>query len=190
MSHFYLTLPSNSSEKFYPNNTLAQFSTKLQEDVSLDGVWEVGLAEISFPKKWFNINEDQYISIFCYDCRDITPEMATKPKNMTYTRHIKVSPGYYRNMNEIIDKINALVELTYTHPIAEWKDDDTDYFVSSRGRPEFAFDALCNKAILRVPAKTRINKSTTNIQQILGFSNMNTIGIYNTRRRPMDQTGD
>ena len=49
MSRFYLTLPSNSSMDYYPHNTVAQYTTKLNSSIELDGEWEVGLVEISFP---------------------------------------------------------------------------------------------------------------------------------------------
>ncbi len=49
MSRFYLTLPSNSSMNYYPQNTVAQYTTKLNSLIELDGEWEVGLTEISFP---------------------------------------------------------------------------------------------------------------------------------------------
>jgi len=48
MSRFYMTLPSNSSMDYYPQNSVAQYTTKLNGQIELDGEWEVGLTEISF----------------------------------------------------------------------------------------------------------------------------------------------
>ena len=57
MSHqFYITLPSDSSMKYYPDNTVAKFVTKLPEPIKLEGEYEVGLAEIIYPRTWYNIN--------------------------------------------------------------------------------------------------------------------------------------
>ena len=57
-SHFYLTLPSNSSLKYYGKQHPSDYTTKLEHSVSLDpSLWEVGLAEISYPKTWDNIPE-------------------------------------------------------------------------------------------------------------------------------------
>jgi hypothetical protein len=56
MTHFHITLPSDSSLSYYPNNTTAHFTTKLSETISLDGEYEVGLAEIIFPHSWFNLD--------------------------------------------------------------------------------------------------------------------------------------
>ena len=45
-SHFYLTLPSNSSHQFYPNNTMTDFTTKLASTVELTNEWEIGRAHV------------------------------------------------------------------------------------------------------------------------------------------------
>jgi len=51
MEHFYVTLPSDSSGYFFPNNTIAHFRTKLATPIELDpDRWEVGLVDISYPK--------------------------------------------------------------------------------------------------------------------------------------------
>ena len=55
MSRFYVTLPSNSSIEYYPNNTVARYTTKLANKIELEGDWEVGLAEISMPSMVDNV---------------------------------------------------------------------------------------------------------------------------------------
>jgi hypothetical protein len=60
MSHFYITLPSDSSANYYPDNTIAPFTTKLPERIRLEGEYEMGLAEIIYPHTWYNVdNEDK-----------------------------------------------------------------------------------------------------------------------------------
>ena len=54
MNQFYLTLPSDSSSKYFPENTVACFKTKLSERIELDGDYEVGLAQLIYPHTWFN----------------------------------------------------------------------------------------------------------------------------------------
>ena len=62
---FYMTLPSNSSMSLFPQNTLAEYKVKLPYHVDLNGTWEVGMASITFPRTWFNIqNNDRR---FYYD---------------------------------------------------------------------------------------------------------------------------
>ena len=55
MSDFYLTLPSDSSMDYFPDNTMTEFRVKLPHTIHLSGDWEVGLAEISYPVNWSNI---------------------------------------------------------------------------------------------------------------------------------------
>jgi hypothetical protein len=54
---FYLTLPSNSSMDYIPDNTLTNFTTRLPQMMDLDGSWEIGLAEIQYPHSWYNIKQ-------------------------------------------------------------------------------------------------------------------------------------
>lgn len=56
--HFYVTLPSDSSADYFPNNTVARFITKLPERIRLDGAYEMGLAEIIYPHTWYNVNNN------------------------------------------------------------------------------------------------------------------------------------
>ena len=50
---FYLTLPSNSSMEYYPDNTTSHYFTKLPQDIHLTGDYEVGLSEILFSNTLF-----------------------------------------------------------------------------------------------------------------------------------------
>lgn len=53
--NFYVTLPSNSSLKYYPNNTCTNYVTKLKIPIQLEGGYEVALTEISLPFNWSSI---------------------------------------------------------------------------------------------------------------------------------------
>jgi len=45
---------------YSPTNTASQFTTKLNEVVELDGNWEVGLLEASFPGKVENVMSNEF----------------------------------------------------------------------------------------------------------------------------------
>ena len=70
MTHFYLTLPSNSSMKYYPDNTLTHYTTRLQLPMELSGDWEVALTEITFPKSWFTIPKQS--CMFTFELTNVT----------------------------------------------------------------------------------------------------------------------
>ena len=55
----YLTLPSNSSMDYYPENRVARYTTKLANTIELEGDWEVGLLEMSTPSELVNIVEER-----------------------------------------------------------------------------------------------------------------------------------
>ena len=55
-----LTLPSNSSIGFFPENKPGLYHTKLSSSLNLEGDWEAALMEIQYPHNWHNIIEDIY----------------------------------------------------------------------------------------------------------------------------------
>jgi hypothetical protein len=56
MSHFHITLPSDSSANYYPDNTITSFVTKLPERIGLEGEYEVSSAEIIYPHTLYNVD--------------------------------------------------------------------------------------------------------------------------------------
>lgn len=95
MSNFYLTLPSNSSINFYPNNTLTHYVTKLPSRIHLEGEWEVGLTDIHYPHSWYNLQD---------------AEMFVFKENSG--QKIKIEDGYYETTEYIVDTVNQLIETT------------------------------------------------------------------------------
>ncbi len=57
-SHFYVTLPSDSSANYYPDNSVARFVTKLPERIRLEGDYEMALSELIYPHNWFNVSNN------------------------------------------------------------------------------------------------------------------------------------
>ncbi|RWS04209.1 uncharacterized protein B4U79_11400 [Dinothrombium tinctorium] len=88
---FTITLPSNVTS--FQDNTMAAFRTILPKKITLDGDWEVGLAEISYTKSWFNLSENQEISLY------------TKDGIVGQTRGI-ITAGSYDKLETLIEAIN------------------------------------------------------------------------------------
>src|SRR5436190_18832110 len=65
-SQFYVTLPSNSSMKYYPNNTTSNFITHLSSAINVsDGAqWEVALVEAHYPNSFLTVGNDALIYIY------------------------------------------------------------------------------------------------------------------------------
>ena len=56
-TQFYLTLPSNSSKEYSPNNMVANFKVKLAETIELTGDWEIALSVFHYPYSWCTLQE-------------------------------------------------------------------------------------------------------------------------------------
>jgi len=86
MNRFTITLPSNSSMNYHPNN-----KTKLNEVIELDGSWEVGLLEASFPSKVDNVLPYEYYYRMYMD-------------NNYY--NVVLPAGRYANPDEIVNALH------------------------------------------------------------------------------------
>ena len=80
MNDFYLTLPSNNSMGYYPENTLAQFTSRLPNVINLSGDWEVGLGEIQYPPiTGLMYLPQKYIALLRYGFLPPMTQMETLP---------------------------------------------------------------------------------------------------------------
>jgi len=154
MSRFYITLPSNSSMDYYPENTVAQYTTKLNNAMELDGEWEVGLAEISFPFEMENVLEGECY-FFLYSDEDNTRKTITVPG------------GYYK----------TLIELLLSLEVAQEK----DLAVSSEAIPvKFSWVNSERRVRMRISQPYRVDFSRR-LARLLGFSyqtNYSNVGNY------------
>lgn len=96
-SHFFLTLPSDSSMNIYPNNTVSEFTVNLPQPLDLSGEWEVGLKEIQYPHTWNNVrSQDQNNHFYIYDSSGLP------------TVYI-LEPGYYSSVKELLQGIKNTI---------------------------------------------------------------------------------
>ena len=113
MTHFYMTLPSNSSLNFFPENTMADYTTKLMTPVELDGQWELAMTEISYHRSWFTVPKDGvYIKVNCSNC-SIKPsylfatmndeDLSPLPYNIwDFVVIVHVDGGYYESIEALV----------------------------------------------------------------------------------------
>src|SRR5688572_11670091 len=105
MAHFYLTLPSNSSMLYYPNNTLTHYTTRLANAISLTGDWEVGLVEIQYQHSWSNLEKMEGRFTYLQDGK------VTEGKARGFlTKTLRLSPGYYETPTVLVESINDLIK--------------------------------------------------------------------------------
>lgn len=97
---FYVTLPSDSSLRYFSGNKISHFITQLPSPINLIGEWEVGLSEIIYPHSWYNVNETN--NTFFYDIGD----------GKLVKKSLEV--GYYESPYDIITTIHSLIPKTST----------------------------------------------------------------------------
>ena len=79
---------------YFPNNTLASFTTRLPEMLDLDGSWEIGLAEIQYPHSWYNVRIKEVCVLFT---------------DRHHEQHVLVLPeGYYASPKRIVKALEAM----------------------------------------------------------------------------------
>ena len=153
-NEFQLTLPSNASITFSPDNKPANYTTTPPSPISLEGEWEVALIDIQYPHNWMNISKDVYI-IFLFDTtkkeksfRDLLngvlhdyrlkyeKELSEEFKlSVDYSKKIKnnelmmlctrIPKGYYANVGELISKLNQEIQDSFSgYP--EWASHRTE----------------------------------------------------------------
>ena len=104
-SEFYVTLPSNSSMEYFPDNKTSNFVTKLSRTLQSDGEWEVGLAEIDYPHTWYNIHEGKNsVEIYAPDNLHLVFK----------TVEFSIQPRYYEKVQDVINALHkaGLANLT------------------------------------------------------------------------------
>jgi hypothetical protein len=162
MTHFYLTLPSNSSAKYYPGNTVANYSTRLQAPISLTGEWEVALAELIFPRSWYTYKGGPAeIKISCRDCEDVD--------SLYYSVDIPLSAGYYGNIADLIKVINASINRTFSPPPCTELYPHLPKHHENHTTPKLTYDDVKNTMSIFVPPHMDVEFCNT-LCSMLGIS--------------------
>ena len=115
MADFNLTLPSNSSTTYFPENKVNNFVT-LPKHIQLEGRWQVALVEIQFPFKFYTLNAgDEIIIVRLYENADEKIEIA-------------INKGYYTKPSILTTKINKRIDR-----------------IIGENRIKFEYDSLINR---------------------------------------------
>lgn len=117
---FYLTLLSNSSMEYYPDNTTTRFSTKLPKSIKLEGEWLVGVVEFQYPCTMFTVQDHENI---IYITKFMLMPHEEKPSLVYYKTHIPATN--YDNINHILSALNNVKEKI------RFRYDDISKFVSA-----------------------------------------------------------
>ena len=94
--HFTITLSSNASSDVYPSNTLASFRTCLPTTIELERRWQVGLTEITYPRKIYNIRESTF---------DFYYHVGGKK----WIKNCKFGKGVYTDLEQVVEEIHRSI---------------------------------------------------------------------------------
>jgi hypothetical protein len=91
MNEFHITLLSNSSMDFFPNNKTANFTVHLPKSILLEGKWQMALTECHYQYNFWNVTKNNNSVHFAID----------------YVHYqCQIPEGYYEKIEQIIEKLN------------------------------------------------------------------------------------
>jgi hypothetical protein len=159
---FYVELSSN--EKNYEDNTVANFKNRIQLLEPLEGLWEVGLVEISFPVNWKILKQNCPLKLVGPGYTAVVMGSAeTKDYSPVDMRLGLVRAGFYSTVEDLFEEINAEMQV---------HSDEGDDIVTL---PKFDLDKITK--LVRILPGIRKNSRrllpvlSKEVQQLLGFDN-------------------
>lgn len=136
-SEIYITLPSNSSKKFFANNSLSKYTTKLDQKLTLqDGQrYKVGLAELIIPADVLPAGiKDCYI--YCSLC-------AMSYVGDTYSRLLRVI-----RVNDKMKKFSYDFNKIHYYALQEREIDTIDIWITDQKGATFSFKTTDHPVIV------------------------------------------
>jgi hypothetical protein len=97
--------------KYYPDNRVTQYTTRLQTTIELTGEWEAALVEMMFTKTWYTIpmNSGKF-TYSCMNCLDKERHLVQDYDPTLYAAHIEIPYGYYATPEDLVNVMNDAVE--------------------------------------------------------------------------------
>jgi len=146
--------------KYYPNNTLTSFVTRLQTTIDLTGDWEVALSELHFPHSWYNVPREGMGFVIDGDA------YTDYDDHQHFFIGVQLPGGYYDTLKDVINALNDSIAKRFgggiifgvTFPESEW--------------PVFKYDEVSKRVGVDIPKQTWI-QPTENLKLLLGMTTTN-----------------
>ena len=148
-----ISLPSNASMDYYPNNTASNFTIKPSKPFEGTG-FECAMSEIIFPNRFLNVRENANGIIIYQKAEDGSYNWAAR---------VHVPPGYYATIPELIEAMGKAGLDIYPTKKAD----------GSRNKNIKLFVITYNKTDGKVTVRTRSPwalKFESDIARLLGFA--------------------
>lgn len=114
---FYITLPSNSSMMYYPQNTVTNYITHLPQPIELDGEWEVAVVELIYPCTFLTISEESKIFIYSYKQLETMSSISGTSSTPDVIVNAETTAEVKEEEEEIIEEVDDNEDSTITIPI-------------------------------------------------------------------------
>ena len=102
----YVTLPSNSSYEFFPNNKTSHFRVHLPRPLEFKGDHEVALAQLQCVRSWYNLAERAcHIEIVRERTDALNPDLG--PRHLKY--YATLQAGTYNNAIDLVNAVNKAI---------------------------------------------------------------------------------
>ena len=178
MNHFYLTLPSNSSQNYFGRQKLSHFTTKLPHALQLDPhEWEVGLSEIIYPYSWKNLRNDCTVHI---GVSNLQLDTATG-EYLVHEKQFRIQMSHYMSPTDLVEKINKRIAVLIRRFKNEFtkteEEDGHSYFNSIKGKyllVNFRYDENVGKVYLSGTNHSYVILPAP-LAQMLGFGDCKTL---------------
>lgn len=100
-NEFLVTLISNASANYHPDNTTSSFSVHLAKEINLDGKWMAALTEVAYPNLFYNVTKGN-------SCIIVQPTMVRLHYGLVKYKEMKIDIGVgsYQTIGGLVKKIN------------------------------------------------------------------------------------
>ena len=155
-TQFHLTLPSNSSLAYFPNNTVANFRVKLSETIVLSGrrQWEVALTEMHYPHTWntlrrgvqqtflYKIGSNPYQTVVLKETQYSSIDQLIKALNagMSKETQTEVKFIYNRSSRKVLIDVKHGTTVWFTGELATVLGFDQDTLIEKKTSSPYAAD--------------------------------------------------
>lgn len=95
-----LTLPSDSSMEYFPDNTISRYRVHLPQELEFDGNYEVGLTQFQYPRTWFNVPD------YLTDVKLVVYETSAPP---SHVKMCQIPRGHYACADALIVALNDAI---------------------------------------------------------------------------------
>jgi len=157
---FFLYLPSNGCQKYYPNNTISSFKTKIPNRINFRVPYEVGLAEFTYVRsmKTFSDPEDLKFSLHL-----VKDEQTLEEYEVVQTKITEIRDCHYGSIQQLIDSISNAIKSAGPFTIQ-----DGNNMPKNINTAEIKYDKRTNRVIFNTSARVLFMMSQK-LATILGF---------------------